>query len=43
MFKELMNEVNTKKKEQIGGKNVQVTPNINANVAIKQPQKKEAD
>ena len=39
MFNDLMKEVNTKKKEQISGKNV----NVQAATTVKQTQKKEVD
>jgi hypothetical protein len=42
MYNELLKEVNSKKKEQIAVKNVQVAANINVNAPIKQ-QKNEAD
>ena len=41
MFNDLMKEVNTKKKEQISGKNVGV--NVQAQGTVKQTAKKEVD
>ena len=41
MFNDLMKEVNTAKKQQIAGKNVNVNPT--AQISQKQAQKKEAD
>jgi hypothetical protein len=41
MFNDLMKEVNTAKKQQIAGKNVNVNPTVT--VAQKQTNKKEAD
>ena len=43
MFNDLLKEVNTAKKKEIAGKNVNVNANVNSNVTVKQTAKKEQD